>query len=398
MVNTNRRLRLLLGAAAISMAAVLLAAPSSSAQQGCGFLGMEPCPTTTTTTTTEPPRSTTTTAPPDSTDDPPESTTTTQPPSDDGSSTTAPPPADGSTPSPPPPGGTDDPDAQNPDGDGDVQPGVIPPDAQAIINSVVRSGPNSSADLLAAIEPLVDMGLSRDEAIRISFGAFPIAGEASFIHDWLFPRYGPGLRFHQGTDLFAAFGTPLRAVTDGTLRASDGGLGGLSVRVVQPDGVYFYYTHLSALVDGYQEGMAVQTGDIIGYVGDSGNARGGSPHLHFGIYRGGTAIDPKPFLDQALADAMENLPNVIEQVRVSIADGGFTPDSGTRRPRSLLATSLLRDRGALTAAGVVNTETLYQTSGNPSAGGVAVVENEAGRLAAVIDWSTRLLEGPSGAG
>lgn len=343
---------------------VVPAAPTVAAQS-CGVL--EPnCTTTTTapaaTTTTEP--DTTTTAPVD----PPPATT----------------PPDGSQPAP-------DPAGENPDGTSQTQRGTIPPDAQARINAVQRSAPNSSEPLLAAIQPLIDLGLSSEEAIRISFGAFPVAGAARFTHDWLFPRYGPGFRHHLGTDVFAAYGTPLRAVSEGTLRASDGGLGGLSIRVVQPDGLYFYYTHLSALPDDYVEGASVQVGDIIGYVGDSGNARGGSPHLHFGIYRGGVAIDPKPFLDQALEDAMANLPDVIARVEASLAAGDSSA-VGARRPRSLLATSLLRERANVTAAGVVTTETLYQTSSNPSVGGVAVVEHEAGRLAATVDWSTRLIE------
>lgn len=368
MLMTNQHLRRCLGAVlgvAAFVAASVMMAPGAHGQDLCELFGN--CSAGSATTTTAPPPSSSTTAPPA------DGSSTTQPPTTDGSSTTV------------APGG------ENPDGTDEVQPGTVPADAQAIINSVARSAPNSSTALLAAIEPLVEMGLSRDEAIRISFGAFPIAGDATFVHDWLFPRYGPGFRFHQGTDVFAAYGTPLRAVADGTLKATDGGLGGLSQRVVMPDGTYFYYTHLSALAEGYYEGQPVKAGDIIGYVGDSGNARGGSPHLHFGIYRNGTAHDPKPFLDQALADAMANLPNLIEQVRASLAEGGAT-NLGARRPRSLLATSLLRERANVTAAGVVTTETLYQTSGNPSAGGVAVVEHEAGRLAAVIDWSTRLLE------
>lgn len=272
----------------------------------------------------------------------------------------------------------------------------MPSEAQAVINSIVRSAPNSSAALLEAQQPLIDLGLSEQEAIRVGFGSFPVAGKANFVHDWYFPRYGStGFRFHQGTDVFAAAGTPLRAVTDGTLRATNGGLGGLAVRVVQPDGTYFYYAHLAALVDGYKEGMKVKTGDIIGYVGDSGNARGGSPHLHLGIYLpGGKAIDPKPYLDKWLADAMQRLPKVIEQVR-----SGKTPTSSSveiRRPRALLAAGLLEDMTARTAASDLDTDMLYQASSNPTTGGLAVAEAQARRLAESIDWTARAVGGAVG--
>src|SRR3546814_14359627 len=90
-----------------------------------------------------------------------------------------------------------------------------------------------------------------------------------------------------GTDVFAPHGTPVRSPVDGTISSGSGSLGGLFVKVFQPDGTYFYMAHLSGLAEGFTEGMAVQTGDIVGYVGDSGNARGGSPHVHLGIYTPG---------------------------------------------------------------------------------------------------------------
>src|SRR3546814_3786631 len=74
-----------------------------------------------------------------------------------------------------------------------------------------------------------------------------------------------------GTDVFAPHGTPVRSPIDGTISSGSGSLGGLFVKVFQPDGTYFYMAHLSGLAEGFTEGMAVQTGDIVGYVGDSGN-------------------------------------------------------------------------------------------------------------------------------
>lgn len=335
----------------------------------------------TTTTTTEAPSSTTsstttaTTLLPTTTTAPGDTTTTTSP----GSSPTTAPPDE-------PVGDGDGGDG----GDGTAADGpiprVVPPDAQRIINSVVRSAPNSTAKLHDAVQELVDLGLTNEEAIRIGFGRFPVAGVANYSHDWLFPRYGPGFRFHHGTDVFAPFGTPLRATVDGIVTAKTSELGGLSVKVTMPDGTYFYYAHLSALPDGFVSGSEVKTGDIVGYVGDSGNAKGGSPHLHIGVYpQGGGPTDPKPILDGFIADAMDALPGIVEQVRAARADSAAPAPSEVRTPRSLLATSLLRPLTGRTAAGVVPTEVLYQASGNPS-GGVSVAETEAQQLAASIDW------------
>ncbi|MGV3760504.1 MAG: M23 family metallopeptidase [Actinomycetota bacterium] len=247
-----------------------------------------------------------------------------------GSTTTTTTPAPQPEPSSPPPSGPssgfDGADqapagAQDTGGDGAPAPsgGIrVPPEAQRIIDSVARTGPSSSDALLEALAPVEALGLPRDEVLRLGMGRFPIAGPARYSHDWLFPRYGPGFRFHLGTDVFAPYGTPVRAPVDGIAKSANGGLGGLTVKVYMEDGTYFYLAHLSGLVDGFTDGMAVKTGDIVGYVGDSGNARGTSPHLHIGIYpRGGPAVDPKPILDGFLQEAMDRVPALIEAVEAS---------------------------------------------------------------------------------
>ncbi len=330
-----------------------------------------------TTTTVSP---TTTGAPTTTTTAAGSSTTTTTAPAGDGSSTTtSAPPADPAAP-----------DAG--DGDGGsagVARGTVPPEAQRVIDSVVRTPPNGSQALFDAVGALVDLGLSRDDAMRIGFGRFPVAGVTHFGDDWLYPRYGPApgqFRFHHGTDVFAAYGTPLRAVVDGTVTTAHNGLGGLTVKVHDPDGTYYYYAHLSALVDGFTNGMPVKTGDIIGYVGDSGNAKGGVPHVHFAIYpHGGDPVDPKPVLDTFLADAMAQLPTIVEQVRASRAATPATaaPSGG----RHLFDdTSLSHQLGSGSG---VPTEILYQATVNPSAAGTSMAETEAAQLAASIDWGER---------
>ncbi len=110
----------------------------------------------------------------------------------------------------------------------------------------------------------------------------PMTGSHSFINDWGFPRSGG--RTHKGTDVFAPMGQPLQAVASGTVRTGNGGLGGTTVWINSDYGVNYYYAHLSAVGPGIKTGVRVDQGDIVGYNGDSGNARGGRPHLHFGIW------------------------------------------------------------------------------------------------------------------
>lgn len=286
--------------------------------------------------------------------------------------------------------------AEDAGGDGAEAPAggiVVPPEAQRIISSVRRSGPSDDSALLAVLPELQALGLSEAEAYRVGMGRFPIAGPARYSHDWLFPRYGPGFRFHLGTDVFAAYGTPVRAPVDGIVISANGGLGGLTVKVVMPDGTYFYLAHLSALAAGFADGMPVTTGDIVGYVGDSGNARGGAPHLHLGIYpHGGPPIDPKPILDGFLAEARARMPAVLDALRAaqpqaSASTATMPAAPGSRSLRPMLATDVLHP---LTAGGdAVPSEVLYLVGADPFDGPRALVDLALSDLIAEIDWSAR---------
>lgn len=111
------------------------------------------------------------------------------------------------------------------------------------------------------------------------------------------PRDG-GARAHHGVDIFADRGTPVRAVANGRVRTGTAGIGGnhvwLSSGALGVTGARYYYAHL----DGFavDSGARVKTGDVLGYVGNTGNARTTPPHLHFGIYTGSGPVDPAPFL------------------------------------------------------------------------------------------------------
>jgi peptidoglycan LD-endopeptidase LytH len=94
-----------------------------------------------------------------------------------------------------------------------------------------------------------------------------------------------GGRAHHAIDIHAPRGTPVLAVADGTiLKLYHKGDGGNSVFHLDPDGrTRYYYAHLDRYVDGLREGARVRRGQVIGYVGDTGNARKGDYHLHFSI-------------------------------------------------------------------------------------------------------------------
>jgi murein DD-endopeptidase MepM/ murein hydrolase activator NlpD len=123
----------------------------------------------------------------------------------------------------------------------------------------------------------------------------PVDAPRSYIDDWGFPRSGG--RTHQGNDIFAPAGTPIRAPFDGRAEEGSGGLGGIYVFVYSDAGDHVYNAHMSRFAG--VDGQRVTKGQVIGYVGNSGNAVGTPPHDHFGYYPGnGAAVNPYPYLNE----------------------------------------------------------------------------------------------------
>lgn len=126
------------------------------------------------------------------------------------------------------------------------------------------------------------------------FSACPVPGGA-ISNDFGAPRYGGGYHTHQGNDIFAPEGTPIHAPFSGNASSANNSLGGISVIVTGSQG-YVYNAHMS----GTGQLGAVGAGDVIGYVGNTGDAVGTSPHDHFEWHPGGgAAVDPYPYLVQA---------------------------------------------------------------------------------------------------
>ena len=128
----------------------------------------------------------------------------------------------------------------------------------------------------------------------------PVQGAVAgrdFSNDWGYPRSGG--RFHQGNDLFATTGTPVVAVADGTVvrwnpPSAPTSLGGITVTYRIGDGSEWYNAHLHTVADGIQPGVSVSRGQVIGTVGNTGNARTTPPHLHLGRRHGGMWVNPWP--------------------------------------------------------------------------------------------------------
>ncbi len=126
---------------------------------------------------------------------------------------------------------------------------------------------------------------------------------------------GGGTRSHEGLDIVAPEGTPIASPTDAiVMRTGNGSSSGLYVRTMNPGGEQFVYMHLAAIADGLSAGDIIERGDIVGFVGNTGNAIGGGAHLHFEIRKNG-ATDPFPRLTQTftLAEQMRGVAQALEK-------------------------------------------------------------------------------------
>ena len=149
---------------------------------------------------------------------------------------------------------------------------------------------------LAELNRIANPNLIRIGATLVVDGAgwlCPVES-GTFFNDWGFPRSGG--RFHQGNDIFAPRGTPIVAPVGGALLQVVGNVGGYQFNLEDDDGNLYIGSHM----DQFAKDGHVQAGDIIGYVGDSGNAQGSRPHLHLEIHvEGDIPVNPYPALAEA---------------------------------------------------------------------------------------------------
>ncbi len=127
--------------------------------------------------------------------------------------------------------------------------------------------------------------------------AFPVKAPYSFVDTFGAPR--AGYRKHQGVDIFAMSGTPVLAVVNGVVeQKGTNPLGGNKLWIRSPgDNWSYYYAHLAGFASGIGNGTRVKKGQVIGYVGNTGNARTTPPHLHFESHvPSGAAANPYPIL------------------------------------------------------------------------------------------------------
>lgn len=141
---------------------------------------------------------------------------------------------------------------------------------------------------------------------RIPALTFPVAHDGARVIGRFLDARDDGIRRHRGIDIQAPRGTPVVAAATGVVeRVGENELGGLVVWLRETgSNRTHYYAHLDA--HRVSRGARVRAGDIVGTVGTTGNASESAPHLHFGIYRSGTAVNPLVYLDPPDAAARDH--------------------------------------------------------------------------------------------
>jgi murein DD-endopeptidase MepM/ murein hydrolase activator NlpD len=144
--------------------------------------------------------------------------------------------------------------------------------------------------------------LARESAPEHLPSPVPAARGRRVVDSWGARRSGG--RHHEGIDIFAPKEAPVVSTTRGlVMRVGTNRLGGRIVTVLGPGFERHYYAHLDRY-GAFHEGDIVNAGDVIGYVGNTGNARGTPTHLHYGIYRGGVAENPYPRLAASASNVL----------------------------------------------------------------------------------------------
>jgi murein DD-endopeptidase MepM/ murein hydrolase activator NlpD len=185
------------------------------------------------------------------------------------------------------------------------------------INHIVNKGyvDNAKTEFQRIQQATADLNLSPTGG----FGLCPVGGKVNFSDTWGAPRSGG--RSHMGVDMMAAMGTPVVAVENGTVTDRSNNLGGNAYGLVGVSGTYYYGAHLSA----FGKLGQVKAGEVIGYVGDTGDAKGGPTHLHWEVHPGGLgspAVNPTPTADRLCGKGGANTQHA--NTGVGAGPGGYT--------------------------------------------------------------------------
>ncbi len=169
------------------------------------------------------------------------------------------------------------------------------------VDGVLVSSPGEAPVLIPARPSITgpDSAYFREHPLMVPVEGFPAVRLADSFHE----RRSGG-RIHQATDILSPRGTPVLATTDGRIiKLATGGAGGITMYVVDTDGRYIhYYAHLDGYAPEVREGLDVKEGELIGFVGTTGNAPPNTPHLHYQVMRrdrdwwNGTPVDVRPFM------------------------------------------------------------------------------------------------------
>jgi murein DD-endopeptidase MepM/ murein hydrolase activator NlpD len=242
------------------------------------------------------------------------------------------------------------------------------------------SSPQNTARLVEILSQLTRLGVPLKRALISGMGRLPIAGLSYWSDDWHAPRCCPEPHQHQGLDIFAPKNAPALAVAEGRItRIVNGPVSGKAIYLTDANGTYYFYGHLNAWAKGLQVGQQVRIGQVIGYVGNSGNALGTPAHIHFEIHPGGgEAVAPKPYLDRWLAQAVRAARELIARRADELA---MAERVEFRLRRSF---DLAGEGGALdsTAQGF-----LFLAGLQPAVSSLEMARQTLGEMAWEIDWA-----------
>ena len=189
----------------------------------------------------------------------------------------------------------------------ELQIGYADANAQAGARASLPPAPSSPPEPGGAgIPPLLSTPPRVTPKLGETGYVFPVYGPSSFVDTFGAVRGDVSGGWHHGDDVFAPIGSPILAVADGVVFSVGwNAVGGWRLWLRDARGNEFYYAHLSAYSPFAVDGAAVRAGDVLGYVGDTGDAEGTPPHLHFEIHpvrllgRGyDGAVDPTTYLDR----------------------------------------------------------------------------------------------------